>query len=217
MLDFTQSFELVGPQSGEHLQSRKRRVRRTSICGNSHKRALTAPRAAADIPESVPAENDGGAVDIDEARTDRAAGDLSRSRLRPGDARAAERQTGHRGVRGVQIVAPNSISASFSRPQAPCLEPKAVATQLLRPLPQPGSGTCRLDIVAQAAQPSQDTDDISVQDGCGFVECDAANGAGGVALDAGQLEHLGKTTGKKPIGTRRHDPGRAQQVLRARR
>ena len=51
-------------------------------------------------------------------------------------------------------------------------------------------------IFCDAEEPGEDADYIAVENGCGLIESDAANGASGVASDAGQFKDLLEARGE---------------------
>lgn len=64
--------------------------------------------------------------------------------------------------------------------------------QILRELPEAGVGLFFAWIGFDAVDAGQNADHIAVEDGCGLIEGDAANRAGGVSADAGQGEDGGE-------------------------
>lgn len=60
--------------------------------------------------------------------------------------------------------------------------------QLFCVLPELGVGLLFARIGFDAVDAGQDADDVAVEDGCGLIEGDAANRAGGVTTNAGQGE-----------------------------
>ncbi len=63
-------------------------------------------------------------------------------------------------------------------------------------MPELGVGFLFTRIGGDAEEAREDADDIAIKNGRGLIERDAANGAGGVAADAGQREDLVEVGGE---------------------
>ncbi len=91
-------------------------------------------------------------------------------------------QSRHRGERGVQRVAPNSIMAWFQSPGEVRVE-KSVGDLLeLRP------AAAGAEIAVNGSEASEDASDVTIENGKFFFVGNAENGGSGVGTDAGEGE-----------------------------
>lgn len=72
-----------------------------------------------------------------------------------------------------------------------------------------------LGVAPEGVEPAEDPGDIAIEDGCGLVERDAADGAGGVPANAGQREQLRDGLGQPTGAAVGDDLGGALEVAGA--